>query len=264
MEETAAAFFADLDVAGAPRDLVALGGRLDVETLVAAYRAGCFPWPATGPHVAAVDRDARRLARHGEVPVLPDTDYAAPLLPWISPHPRPVLLPDHVTVPRSLRRRLRHCGWETTVDRAFAAVLAGCADRPETWLTADMRAAYRALHRAGVAHSVEVWAGDDLVGGLYGVLTGRVFAGESMFHRSSDASKVAVVDLCRRLAEAGVVMIDTQDESDHMARLGQLLLHRDDYIELLHRFRDEPATLPADRRPVADLSSRLRSGIVAT
>src|SRR5207244_1156597 len=90
-------------------------------------------------------------------------------------------------------------------------VPAGPADRPETWLTADMRAAYRALHRAGVAHSVEVWAGDDLVGGLYGVLTGRVFAGESMFHRSSDASKVAVVDLCRRLAEAGVVMIDTRD-----------------------------------------------------
>src|SRR5207237_70423 len=164
MEETAAAFFADLDVAGAPRDLVALGGRLDVGTPVAAYP------PGPGP-------------------------------------------------------------------------------------TAGMPAAYRALHRAGVAHSVEVWAGDDLVGGLYGVLTGRVFAGESMFHRSSDASKVAVVDLCRRLAEAGVVMIDTQDESDHMARLGQLLLHRDDYNELLHRFRDEPATLPADRRPVADLSS---------
>jgi leucyl/phenylalanyl-tRNA---protein transferase len=253
MEETAAAFFAGLDVAGAPRDLVALGGRLDVETLFAAYRAGCFPWPATGPYEAPLDRDARRLARHGEVPVLPGTDYGAPLMPWISPHPRPVLFPEHVAVPRSLRRRLRHCGWETTIDHAFDAVIAGCADRDETWITPGIQAAYRALHRAGAAHSLEVWAGDDLVGGLYGVQTGRVFAGESMFYRSADASKVAVVDLCQRLAEAGVVMIDTQDESDHMARLGQLLLHRDDYIELLRRFRDEPAALPTDRRPAARL-----------
>ena len=84
MEETAAAFFARLDVAGAPRDLIALGGRLDVETLVAAYRAGCFPWPATGPYEEPLDRDARRLARHGEVPVLPGTDDAAPLWPFPS------------------------------------------------------------------------------------------------------------------------------------------------------------------------------------
>ena len=253
MEETAAAFFARLDVAGAPRELVALGGRLDVETLVAAYRAGCFPWPATGPYEAPLDRDARRLARRGDVPVLPGTDYTMSLLPWISPHPRPVLLPDHVAVPRSLRRRLRNCGWETTMDAAFDDVIAGCADRAETWITPGMHAAYRALHRAGVAHSLEVWAGGELAGGLYGVLTGRVFAGESMFHRTPDASKAGVVDLCQRLTEAGVVMIDTQDESDHMARLGQLLLHRDDYIELLHRFRDEPVAVAADRRPVARL-----------
>ena len=107
-----------------------------------------------------------------------------------------------------------------------------------------MHAAYRALHRAGVAHSLEVWAGDELVGGLYGVLTGRVFSGESMFHRTADASKVGVVDLCQRFVEAGVVLIDTQDESDHMARLGQVLLHRDDYLDVLHHFRDEPVTCP--------------------
>ena len=264
MEETPTAFFAGLDVAGAPRELVALGGRLDVETLLAAYRAGCFPWPVTGPDEASLDRDARRLVRRGEVPLVPGTDPRAPLMPWLSPHPRPVLLPHRVNIPRTVRRSIRRRGWETTMDRAFDDVLAGCADRDETWITPDMHDAYRALHRAGVAHSLEVWAGDELVGGLYGVLTGRVFGGESMFHRDPDASKVAVVDLCQRLAEAGVVIVDTQDESDHMARLGQLLLHRDDYIELLHRFRDEPATLPADRRPVADLSSRLRSGIVAT
>jgi leucyl/phenylalanyl-tRNA--protein transferase len=255
VEPDAASFFDRLDIAGAPRELVALGGRLDVETLLAAYRSGCFPWPATAADEAALDRDARLLALGGDVPVLPGTDFAVPLLPWISPHPRPVLLPDHVTLPRSLRRRLRCCGWETTMDAAFDAVIAGCAARSETWITPAMHDGYRALHRAGVAHSVEVWAGDELIGGCYGVLTGRVFAGESMFHRVPDASKAGVVDLCSRLAEAGVVMIDTQDESDHMARLGQLLLHRSDYIELLHRFRDEPVTLRGDRRPVARLVS---------
>ena len=253
MDGASESFFAGLDVAGAPRELVALGGRLDVETLVAAYRAGCFPWPATGPHEAALERDARRLVRRGEVPLVPGTDPRALLMPWMSPHPRPVLFPEHVTVPRSLRQRLRHCGWETTVDGAFDDVVAGCADRDETWITPAMHDAYRALHRAGAAHSLEVWAGDELVGGLYGVLIGRVFGGESMFHRVADASKVAVVDLCQRVGEAGVVVIDTQDESDHLARLGQLLLHRDDYVELLHRFRDERVELPADRRPVARL-----------
>src|SRR5947209_18442210 len=91
MEETAPAFFAGLDGAGAPRDLVALGGRLDVDTLLAAYRSGCFPWPASGADVAPLDRDARRLARRGDVPVLPGTDFAVPLMPWVSPHPRPVM-----------------------------------------------------------------------------------------------------------------------------------------------------------------------------
>lgn len=246
----AADLFARLDVAGAPRELVALGGRLDVETLVAAYRAGCFPWPATGPDEASVDRDARRLVRRGQVPLLPGTAPDEPLMPWMSPHPRPVLLPERVSVSRSLRSRLRRCGWETTMDHNFDDVIAGCADRAATWLTTGMQDAYRALHRAGHAHSLEVWAGDRLVGGLYGVLTGRVFSGESMFHRESDASKVAVVDVCQRLVEAGVVVFDTQDESDHLARLGQLLLHRDDYVEILHRSRDEKADLPGDRRPV--------------
>src|SRR5581483_2502704 len=253
MEETAAAFFGRLDVAGAPRDLVALGGRLDVETLVAAYRAGCFPWPASGPHEEPLDRDARRLARRGEVPVLPGTDFAVPLMPWVSPHPRPVLFPQHVTVPRSLRRRIRSSGWETTMGAAFDAAIAACGQRPETWISPAMEGAYRALHRAGWAHSLEVWSGDDLVGGLYGVHTGKVFAGESMFHRTPDASKAAVVDLCQRLVEAGVVMIDTQDESDHMAMLGQLLLHRFDYIDLLHHLRDDAVALPTDRRPMARL-----------
>lgn len=253
MGESAAAFFERLDVAGSPRELVALGGNLEVDTLLAAYRAGCFPWPATGRHEASLDQTARLLVRRGEVPLLPGTEPGAPLMPWMSPHPRPVLIPDRVVVNRSLRNRLRHCGWETTIDAAFEDVIAACADRPETWISLEMRHAYGALHRAGVAHSLEVWSGDKLVGGLYGVLTGRIFAGESMFHRASGASKVAVVDLCHRLVEAGVVLIDTQDESDHMARLGQVLVHRTDYVDVVHQFRDESVPLPRDRRPVARL-----------
>jgi leucyl/phenylalanyl-tRNA--protein transferase len=250
----AAAFFETLDVAGAPRELVALGGRLDAETLTAAYRVGCFPWPATGPYEASLDRDARRLVRHGEVPLVPGTDPAQPLMPWMSPHPRPILLPDEATISRALRKRLRHRGWETTVDAAFDAVISGCADRDSTWITAEMHAAYRALHRAGVAHSLEVWSGDDLVGGLYGIQTGRIFAGESMFHRTADASKAAIVDLCQRCVEAGIVLIDTQDESEHLARLGQALMYREDYLEVLRHFRDEQADLPRDRRPVSRLA----------
>jgi leucyl/phenylalanyl-tRNA---protein transferase len=252
--ESPEAFFAELDVAGAPRELVALGGRLDVATLTAAYRAGCFPWPATGRFAAPLERDARRLARRGEVPLVPGTDPDAPLMPWMSPHPRPVLIPDRVVVHRSLRKRLRHCGWETTVDRDFDAVIGGCADRDETWISEAMSDAYRALHRAGVAHSLEVWDGDRLVGGLYGVQTGRVFSGESMFHRVPDASKAAVVDLCRRCVEAGVVLLDTQDESDHMARLGQIPVHRTDYVDLVRALRDETAVLPPDRRAVSRLT----------
>ncbi len=251
MEPSAAAFFDQLEVAGAPRELVALGDNLDVDTLLAAYRAGCFPWPATGDYEASLDREARRLVRHGNVPLVPGADPSKPLMPWISPHPRPVLLPDRVVVSRSLRKRLRHCGWETTMDSAFDDVIAACAAREQTWITDDMTSAYRALHRAGHAHSLEVWAGDDLVGGLYGILMGRVFCGESMFHRANDASKVAVVDLCHRSCEAGVVLIDTQDESSHMIRLGQILVHREDYIDVLHQFRDEPVALSAARLAVA-------------
>jgi leucyl/phenylalanyl-tRNA--protein transferase len=251
MEESAGSFFESLDIAGAPRELVALGGNLDVETLLAAYRAGCFPWPATGAHEASLDHDARLLIRHGQVPLVPGTDESKPLMPWISPHPRPVLLPDRVVVPRSLRKRLRHCGWETTMNTAFDEVIAACAARPQTWITPEMMVAYRALHRAGYTHSLEVWSGGELIGGLYGILTGRIFSGESMFHRVTDASKVAVVDLCHRFREAAVFLIDTQDESQHMENLGQILVHRADYVDVLHHFRDEPAELSSARHSVA-------------
>jgi leucyl/phenylalanyl-tRNA--protein transferase len=244
--------FAALDVAAAPRSLVALGGTLDAGTLVSAYRAGCFPWPSSGAHEQALERQARRLVRRGLVPLLPGTDG---LVPWCSPDPRAVLLADQVAVSRSLRRTLRRCGWEATVDAAFDEVVAGCADRGEgTWITGRMAAAYGELHREGGAHSVEVWEGDRLVGGLYGVLVGSVFCGESMFHRATDASKVALVELCSRAVEGGVSLIDTQEQTEHLTSLGQVLVRRDDYLSALQLLRDRPSRLATDRRLVSRLA----------
>ena len=244
--------FAELDVAGAPRSLVALGGTLDAGTLVSAYRAGCFPWPSSGEHEQVLERQARRLVRRGQVPLLPGEDG---LIPWCSPDPRAVLLADQVVVRRSLRARLRRCGWTATLDRAFDEVVAACADRGEgTWITGRMREAYGELHRAGGAHSVEVWDGDRLVGGLYGVLVGSVFCGESMFHRETDASKVALVELCDRALEAGFRLIDTQEETEHLASLGQVLVRRADYLGVLHALREVPVELATDPRPVARLA----------
>ena len=132
-------------------------------------------------------------------------------------------------------------------------MLSACGERDSTWITARIQEAYGQLHRAGVAHSVEVWAGDQLVGGLYGVLIGRLFCGESMFYRVSDASKVAVVDLCDRLVEAGVLLIDTEEESEHMEGLGQAAMPREEYLEVVHSLRDDYVNLSTDRRPVARL-----------
>ncbi|MCW2715820.1 MAG: aat [Frankiales bacterium] len=261
--------FAALEVAAARRSVVAFGGTLDAATLVSAYRAGCFPWPDSGPDDGpaerrAADRRARALVRRGAVPLLPGADG---LVPWFSPEPRAVLLADEVVVRRSLRARLRSCGWTATVDSAFDDVVSGCADRTEgTWITDRMRQAYGDLHRqrapAGAsAHSVEVWDGTTLVGGLYGVLVGQVFCGESMFHRATDASKVALVELAARLLEAGGRLIDVQQETSHLSSLGQVLVRREDYLDALRLLRDRPAVLATDRRPVARLAPRSAGGI---
>jgi leucyl/phenylalanyl-tRNA--protein transferase len=243
--------FGSLDVAGAPYELIAVGGTVDATTLRSAYRAGCFPWPSDDP---LLHRQAARLAKRGEVMWLPGRDD---LVPWHSPDPRAVLLADSVVVRRSLRARLRSCGWEATVDTAFDAVVEACADRGEgTWITERMREGYAELHRQGGAHSVEVWEGDRLVGGLYGVQVGSVFCGESMFHRATDGSKVALVELCDRVLEGGFRLIDTQQETAHLAGLGQVLVPRSDYLRALRVLRDRPAQLPRGRRPVARLATR--------
>ena len=241
---------AGLDVVGARRELVAVGGTLEPASLRAAYRAGCFPWPTPGDDEEGLLRWARRASRRERLPVVPGDD---PTTPWVSPEPRAVLLLDQLRVSRSLRRRLRASGWHASVDEAFDDVVAGCAARDGTWITGRMRAAYGALHREGGAHSVEVWDGDRLVGGLYGVRTGAVFSGESMFHREDDASKVALVALVGRMREGGLRLLDTQQETGHMTSLGQVVVARRDYVEAVHRLRDVPTHLPRGRRPVSEL-----------
>ena len=204
--------------------LVGIGADLEPATLIDAYRQGIFPWPHPG----------------------------APL-PWFSPDPRGVIPLDGVAVSRSLRARLRRSGWETTVDRAFAAVLSGCADRGGTWITPPMLAAYQRLHDLGHAHSLEVWDDGELAGGLYGIGVGGVFTGESMFHLATDASKVALVDLAARLTEAGGSLIDVQMVTPHLASLGARDLARAEFLDLLARVRDDQVRLAGDRLPVARL-----------
>src|SRR5690606_12141626 len=170
---------------------------------------------------------------------------------WWSPDPRAVLYPHTLRVSRSLRRTLKRGGVEVTVDRAFAAVVASCASpRPGavgTWSTPEMAAAYGSPHRLGWAHSIETWRDDVLVGGLYEVAIGHVFFGESMFSRVTDASKVALVGLVRRLEARGFELIDCQVASEHLASLGAVELPRRVFLERLAALC-EPAGQPASWR----------------
>ncbi len=174
-----------------PNGLLAAGGELSTERLLQAYRRGVFPWYS------------------GMEPVL-----------WWSPDPRMVLYCDELKVPRSLAKSVRNKGYEVRIDTAFAGVLEGCAERPQTWLGADMKAAYLRLHRAGHAHSFETWRRGELVGGLYGVAIGRMFYGESMFSRATDASKVALVALGGELRARQFPLIDCQMHTPLLSSLG--------------------------------------------
>jgi leucyl/phenylalanyl-tRNA---protein transferase len=205
--------------------VVGVGADLSPATLVDAYRHGIFPWP------------------HPDVP-----------LPWFSPDPRGVIELDRLHVSRSLHRTLRASGWTTTVDAAFERVVTSCAlDRGEagTWITPTMVRAYQRLQVLGWAHSLEVWSGDELVGGVYGVQVGGVFTGESMFHRVADASKVALVDLVARLAAAGGRLLDVQITTDHLRSLGARDLPRAEFLDVLAACRDDDVRLQVGREPVS-------------
>lgn len=190
--------------------LLAIGGDLSVESLLLAYTNGIFPWP------------------HDESEVL-----------WFSPPLRTVLFFNELHIPRSLRRLLRHSPFNVTMNTAFDEVIDRCSelknrdDQTGTWITAGMKQAYRELHRAGFCHSFESWREGVLVGGMYGVLIERFFAGESMFYREPNASKVALLSAIRFLQGRGLTWMDCQMTTPLIAQFGGREITRDDYLALL-------------------------------
>ncbi|HSH69304.1 MAG TPA: leucyl/phenylalanyl-tRNA--protein transferase [Deferrisomatales bacterium] len=191
-----------------PDGLLAIGGDLSPSRLLEAYRHGIFPWFSEGQ------------------PIL-----------WWSPDPRAVLFPDRLHISRSLGKTLRRGRFRVTADRAFREVVAGCAaprsGHDGTWITGEMADAYARLHDLGTAHSVEVWESGDLVGGIYGVALGRVFFGESMFSRATDASKVAIVHLARQLQRWEFPLLDCQVHNPHLETLGAERIPRKQFLAAL-------------------------------
>ena len=221
-----------------PNGLLAAGGDLSPERLLRAYRLGIFPWFSAGE------------------PIL-----------WWSPDPRTVLFPGDLRIARSMAKTLRKADFEVRADSAFEQVIQACGEprsrQTGTWITAEMQTAYTRLHRLGVAHSIETWRGDELVGGLYGVALGRVFFGESMFSRVTDASKIALVHLVRQLQAWGFELIDCQMHTPLLASFGARQIPRAQFTRrvaelvkysnvpvpwVLDRFNDPHAATIASKR----------------
>lgn len=200
-----------------PNGLLAAGGDLSTERLIAAYRHGCFPWFSEGQ----------------------------PLL-WWSPDPRTVLFPEEFHLSRSLAKLLRQQRYRVTFDQDFAAVIEGCASPRDyadgTWITDSIRAAYLELHQRGLAHSVEVWDGEQLVGGLYGLAMGQLFFGESMFSRADNASKIGFATLVSKLRDWGFVLIDCQMPTRHLHSFGARPIARAEFARYLQQHLDRPST----------------------
>jgi leucyl/phenylalanyl-tRNA--protein transferase len=203
-----------------PNGLLAAGADLSSVRLLDAYRRGIYPWYSEGQ------------------PVL-----------WWSPDPRMVLFVDEFRPSRSLSKRIRRCEFEVRSDTAFAAVIEACASAPRegqrgTWITNEMIGAYRRLHELGYGHSIEAWRDDELVGGLYGLALGKVFFGESMFTRATDASKVCLAALVALSQQLGTVMIDCQQETEHLASMGARPIPRTRFArrlgELINSTRPPP------------------------
>lgn len=199
-----------------PNGLLAVGGDLSTRRLLAAYANGVFPW---------------------------FDDDRSPIL-WWSPDPRAVLMPGELHVSRRLQRRLRNGGFTVTLDRAFNEVVAGCAAprtrAAGTWITGRMQRAYQRLHRAGYAHSIEIWREGSLVGGLYGVSLGRMFFGESMFSREPDASKVALVALMWQIERWDFLLLDCQVMNPHLRSLGAREIPRALFLDRLAESNRHP------------------------
>ncbi|WP_397541908.1 leucyl/phenylalanyl-tRNA--protein transferase [Roseovarius salis] len=164
---------------------------------------------------------------------------------WVDPRRRGILPLDSFHISRSLARRLRGGRYGVTLNRAFDAVVEGCADRSETWISAEIARLYCSLHRTGHAHSIEIWTGEELAGGVYGVTLGSAFFGESMFSRRTDASKMALAFLTRHLSRCGFELFDTQFITPHLASLGGVEVSRARYRALLHDALEKPASITA-------------------
>ncbi|MFD1259865.1 leucyl/phenylalanyl-tRNA--protein transferase [Entomomonas asaccharolytica] len=201
-----------------PDGLLAVGGDLSPERLEAAYRHGCFPW------------------FNQDDPIL-----------WWSPDPRMVLFPEKLHVSRSMLKLLKKSPFEITFDKAFVEVIKACSEprayTDQTWITEAMQKAYITMHNKGLAHSVEVWAEGQLVGGLYGLSLGRLFFGESMFSRISNASKIGFIHLVYKLRDARVVLIDCQMHTSHLQSLGAELIARHEFADYLQSYQNQPITI---------------------
>ncbi|WP_328797071.1 leucyl/phenylalanyl-tRNA--protein transferase [Luteimonas deserti] len=226
-----------------PDGLLAFGGDLSVARLCNAYRHGIFPWYSEGQ------------------PIL-----------WWSPDPRLVFETAAFALPGRFRRQLRRSPWTVRADTAFDAVVAACASVPRpgqagTWITPAMRAAYGRLHAAGVAHSVEVFDGTQLVGGIYGVTIGRMFYGESMFSAVSGGSKIALAALARQLHDWEMPLLDAQVGNPHLISLGAVYWPRARFIDAIAGLVSAPALAPTDwsgafgERPASWYAGRNAPGI---
>ncbi len=194
-----------------PEGLLAIGGDLSTERLLLAYRRGIFPW-YEGEHIL-----------------------------WWSPDPRFVLFPDELKVSKSMKQLLKRNTFEFTINKAFPDVISNCktisrTGQDGTWITNEVKNAYMRLHQLGYAHSAEAWLGNELAGGLYGIRMGKVFFGESMFSKASNASKYAFIKYVQALLSDGVKLIDCQIYTEHLESLGARMIERERFLELLNEY----------------------------
>ena len=220
LDETHKSLFPDVELAlTEPDGLLAVGGDLSVERLTSAYQQGIFPWYSE------------------DQPIL-----------WWSPDPRMVLEPKDIKISRSLAKTIRKQKFKITFDQSFREVITACSEsrlekgkqQGETWILDEMIEAYVNLHEAGYAHSIECWENEKLVGGLYGIALGKVFFGESMFSRVSDASKIAFVTLAKQLEKFDFKLIDCQVYTSHLESLGASMINRKQFISLLEENAKQP------------------------
>ncbi len=204
-----------------PNGLLAIGGDLTSERILAAYKQGIFPWYS------------------GDEPIL-----------WWSPNPRMVIYPEQLHISKSLKKSLKKTAYRITYDTYFEAVIKACAGTTRrrqdgTWITQELLAAYVELHHSGVAHSIEVWSGSQLVGGLYGLAIGQIFFGESMFSKESNTSKMAMVFLCELLLKWQYQLIDCQVHTNHLSSLGAINIPRTEFLTQIETWALTPAATNA-------------------